>query len=720
MANLRTIDDDAVKAWLGAIEANAFAPATKAVFAPAWASDWIGPPSGFDLSPYLARIDRHPVVSVALRWLHLNASQPEVVIGRQDRDGGYTPTKGHPLLDRLAHPNPQQSASAFLGATVEDLALGNALWVKASPGRDRSADVTELWWVPWRCVSWTLEDDRPLIRTYTVQGANGRSKDYTPDQVVHFRLGLDPVEPWLGLRRLQHQARSLAAMVDGERYNGAAVRNGHNGTVLTPKEAVNGVGILANTPEEAQMNALASSIRRETSGEAVGGLTKSSLPVDLLRIGGSPEEMGLSRILDRFEGMILAALGLNAHVLALPSSAETRTYANSAEYYKQAWQSGLLPLLTAIAEGIQTSLLPDYGDGADRCWFDASEVEALQESADARATRAVGGWSGDVLTLDEARDLFGVPLLGPKRGGDMRLSEQGMAHAQALAEQGMAPPGQQQDQDQDQEQEADPNAPEEGDDEELATKGLRFWKKKPKEGEHGAADRKPGKGPGTARGHGSGKPPKDGDHDGRIYDGTAQEQPAPGGAARFDKTQGEQAERFLEEHYGGYIAGAPEAQRQALGAYRNVTSDEWNGHLRHGRKLDPDGKAGVANLRKMIASAPPLPRPAVVYRGIEVGSSKLDPSTWAKGTVIKDAGFASTSLDPKVGGGWTTKQGVTLRVTLPRGTRAIAPDGNPARKSNLREREILLDAGSSLRVDRVRRTRHGGYVVVATYVGEGG
>jgi phage portal protein BeeE len=384
--------------------------------------------AGRDHAALVGRLADNPVVSIALRWIRQNIAQGRIVVGAE-KGGDFEADDNHPLVmpaqrdgsrGLLRRPNPWDSWAATLGGTSDSLCVdGNAYWIKA---RDRAGDVLELYWAPNHQVdvvpTYTqdpMKADGPIAGyRFTYQGGY---RDYAPSEVVHFRMGRDPLCRYMGLSDLKRQLRNATSIVAAERFTSAVLLNGHSGKVLSPKEMVGEVH--PGTPDDAEMIRLSRSIERGVSGENAGRVTRTSLPVDLIDMGLGPNEMALREIVDRPEAYLLAALGLNALTLSLPGSVNITSYANKGEARREAWENAVIPLQDLVADEVEHQLLPDFADvkpRADSVWWDRKDVEALKENANDKATRVASIAPLGITTDNELRTMIDLP---PIEGGDL-------------------------------------------------------------------------------------------------------------------------------------------------------------------------------------------------------------------------------------------------------------------------------------------------------------
>lgn len=396
----------------------------------AWGlGQWWAPGGGSNLQPPGAALDyyrlagdlaRNAVVAVALKWYRDQFAQARLRVGT-GAGCDFRADDDTPLARLLrTRPNPYASWRQTWGATADSFKVdGNAYWVKA---RDRHGLVRELYWIPNPWVRVEVDPlGAPARYIYTpgrtaLQAPRSVGIPYDPADIVHFRDGLDPANPVMGLSTLKSVIRNIAGYNAGETYTAALLRNGGvSAWAITPKDSLG--PIAPGTPDEAAILAAKRRVHQQATGENTGMPIAVDLPVDFTKIGESPESLKLDAILDRPEATILAALGLNALVCGLPSSAATRTYANLAEAHKQAWVNGVIPMQDALAEQARDALAPDFdlADDQELRW-DRSAVEALNEQADARAQRAALLFSSTLYPRDQALAACGLDPVDDDHG----------------------------------------------------------------------------------------------------------------------------------------------------------------------------------------------------------------------------------------------------------------------------------------------------------------
>jgi DNA topoisomerase IB len=155
----------------------------------------------------------------------------------------------------------------------------------------------------------------------------------------------------------------------------------------------------------------------------------------VIKLGESPETMMLDRILDRPEAVICAALGGDALVFGLPASDASRTYSNIAEADKKTWQNGVIPMQGAFAETVTDELGPEFDLPPDyRCYWDNSKVEALNENADARATRAQVLFTSSLYPRNQALRSCGFEPVENEEDGELYYGDQASVSREATEE----------------------------------------------------------------------------------------------------------------------------------------------------------------------------------------------------------------------------------------------------------------------------------------------
>ena len=396
------------------------------------------PQSQLDYYRLAGDLSTNSIVAIALGWYRDNLPQGRICVGRQEGDE-FTPDDSHPLHTFLStRPNPFQSWRHVWGGTSDSYKVdGNAYWIKA---RDEHGLVQEVYWVPNDWIRVQVDSRGAVFRyIYTpgrtsIQAPQGVGIPYDPADVIHFRDGMDPRNPIMGISRLKRIIRNVAGYNAGETYTAAILRNsGMTPVALVPRDQLG--AIPEGSPDEATMRAERRRVEQGSTGENAGRSIALSLPVDVIKLGESPETMMLDRILDRPEAVICAALGGDALVFGLPASDASRTYSNIAEADKKTWQNGVLPMQGTFADTVTDGLGPEFDLPPDyRCYWDNSKVEALNENADARATRAQVLFTSSLYPRNQALRSCGFEPVENEEDGELYYGDQASVSREATEE----------------------------------------------------------------------------------------------------------------------------------------------------------------------------------------------------------------------------------------------------------------------------------------------
>lgn len=317
----------------------------------------------------------------------------------------------HPLTDLLAHPNPAYSANVlWTGTLISFLCDGNAYWLKI---RSSGGQVEQLWYIPHFQIApqWAQDGSAYIDRyAYTV---NGVTSYPSVEDVVHFRYGINPRDIRRGISPWAQVDRWIATDNEQATYHAALLENmGVPGILISPAPGTEPGSMQFD--EEGDGERIKKRIGASTTGDRRFEPVVIPAPIHIDKLGFSPEEMALERLVDVPAAFVFAAIGLDPMVAGLPS--ESKTYANYHEAMRGGWTNCVLPTMAQLADAITTQLLPDIDASPNtRVVFDTSDVTALQEDQDALVARLVKASGGPVMTPNEARLEMGLqPIANPE------------------------------------------------------------------------------------------------------------------------------------------------------------------------------------------------------------------------------------------------------------------------------------------------------------------
>lgn len=287
----------------------------------------------------------------------------------------------HGLSALVARPNPYYSGSLLWSGTLLSLMVdGNAYWLKLRGANGRGA-VRELWYLPHFSVTPKCEAGAAYVSHYEYR-AKGQLFRLAPEDVVHFRDGIDPDNPMLGLAPLKSVAREILTDNEIAQYSHSILKNmGVVGVLITPKDS-------QSVFEEGHAELIKQRFSATTTGNLRGEPLVLDAPLDVQSPGWSPKDISIDVLRQVPEARICAVLGIHPTVVGLSVGLEHSTFANMREAREMAYESFIIPMQSLCADALGTQHLPDLGDeDAERCRFDTSQVRVLQEDENSKAAR---------------------------------------------------------------------------------------------------------------------------------------------------------------------------------------------------------------------------------------------------------------------------------------------------------------------------------------------
>lgn len=356
------------------------------------------------------------VVMAPVQWLQRSLPEARLTVRRTKKDGTREEVADHLMLALIQRPNEFYGDLALWGGTMFSyLVDGNGYWIKLRNSFGRPG---ELWWVP----HWTMEpkgsdDGSVFIDRYEYRPGGGEVIIYDPADIVHFRHGINPLNPRKGISPLEGVIREIFMDLESSNFVASLLRNmGMPGMVLSPKA---GGAVPADDVEAAK-----TWLKQAFGGDRRGEPLVMGSPTDVYQYGFNPQQMNMSEARDIAEERVCALLGVPAAVVGFGAGLQsTKVGATMEELRKLAWQNGVLPVGRVFADELDRSLLPDFGNAAGlNAGWDTSEVQALQDDLVKAATRwntmIGGGWAevaegreGMGLEVDDSHRIFLRPAM---------------------------------------------------------------------------------------------------------------------------------------------------------------------------------------------------------------------------------------------------------------------------------------------------------------------
>lgn len=379
--------------------------------------DWVSDP-GLSIglidawqSPYVRKgID---VLSRSLGWLPFNVGR-ETGAKRERK-----PIDNHWLPKLLARPNAFMSAFQLIGMTVSHLTLfGEAFWWKYS--QSSRGVVDELWMMDPRSIVPRIDPQRGPNPIYAFDIMFGGRVFATvqPEDVVHFKH-LNPTTMWRGDSPLSSLGLTIGAEIEMSKYNFAFFKRG-------AKIA----GVLYTEGDR--------SIRNQTQADEIRQqfMSRYLNPHQVAVLWGGlkyKEVAQTQRDSEFIEGKklnreeILMALGVPPVIVSLLDGA---TFANAHEQMRTFWLVTMMPLAQMVADSIRHGMLLAEPDLVT--WFDLTNVEALREAYDTKATTAQRLF-GIGMPYNDVIDLLQLPVKH-QPWGDTSLVPFNLSTAQSIVD----------------------------------------------------------------------------------------------------------------------------------------------------------------------------------------------------------------------------------------------------------------------------------------------
>lgn len=284
---------------------------------------------------------------------------------------------------------------------------GNAYVRKVRSGNPETGNVIELWPISPRLVEpKTIKGSGDFVSFYRYHYDAGHYEDISPNNMIHFRLGINDADMRLGLSPLKRLVMEVSS--DGEATQFTDALLGNYGVP----------GLVVTTPQDVQMDATKAMALKESVSSAFGSKNRGNVSIitnggKIEQFGFDPRSMDLEAIHRLPEERISAVLRVPAIIAGLGAGLSRATYANFREARAMFTEQCILPLYRFDQRVINQRLRPDFtSDPKVYAAFDLTDVRALQEDEDSKYNRLNEAVKTGWVTPDEARADVGLPPLG--------------------------------------------------------------------------------------------------------------------------------------------------------------------------------------------------------------------------------------------------------------------------------------------------------------------
>jgi HK97 family phage portal protein len=308
------------------------------------------------------------------------------------------------LRDLLANPNPYMSEAEFMVLTVMTMALFN--YAVTEKVRSEAKLPVQLWPLrpDWLVRERTGQESTRIV--YRVPNQDPRVID--EEDIIVTPYYHDPMRLRLGWGPLSVIAREIGVDVSLTDLLKVFIDSGG-----IPPWAVE---IPETNPDQTKLDTFRLMWQQKYGGSrAYGNIGILYGGMKLVKVGDSIGDMAWPDLRGLTEAKIAQAFRVPLDLVqgreTLSSGSLTTTEMTGAMAFLQ--NHGAQPLRMRIDGAFSRALLADYGlDATYSLEFDTSGILALQEDEDAKHTRWRANFDAGLVTMNEARQMLGLPDLG--------------------------------------------------------------------------------------------------------------------------------------------------------------------------------------------------------------------------------------------------------------------------------------------------------------------
>jgi HK97 family phage portal protein len=351
------------------------------------------------------------LVEACVLWIANAVTQTTPAVLRYDADDDFGEVdRRHAMARLMRRPTfdarvgrSSYSWIPLIQATlISFVADGNAYWRKRRSG---TRTPVQLWYMPHDRVTPVHRDGSDFLVDYYEIRGGAQVDRVSPADMVHFRDGIDPGNPLLGISKLRTLLREIYTDEQAARWTASLLRN----------QAVPGVVL---SPEPGALNVMSEDEAKLVKARLDGDFTEDNrgssivlgASAKLQQYGYSPDQMKLGDIRDIPEERVSAVLGVPAGVVGFGAGLQTtKTNATMGELVDLGWQNGVLPRTRLLASELTEQLLPDFDDDPDLEFvFDTARVPIMADYQDKIAEKHERLMRSTIETRAEARRAVGL------------------------------------------------------------------------------------------------------------------------------------------------------------------------------------------------------------------------------------------------------------------------------------------------------------------------
>jgi HK97 family phage portal protein len=349
--------------------------------------------------------DGNSAVFACLRALAYASIEAPLRVFKLNDKNEREPQPENPLQLFLDEPHPELDMLELrFWTSWARHADGNAYLLKVRAGNSRTGEPVELWPIsPMRMEPHTERGSRNFIDSYRLKSSSGRGDEFIPvENVIHFKLGVDPLDVRKGISPLKRLLREIASDAEATRFANALLANfGVPGLVVTtPQETI----LNPKQIEDLKQN-MRDKFGHQNRGD-VGVLTGGA---DMKQFGFSPEQLNLKILHDFPETRIAAVMGVDPLVARLGVGLEqTSNYASSRQVRENFTELTIVPLWRMDEAKWNKKVTRDFTDDRNIVIaHDLTEVRALQEDENDKHARIRDDFKAGLITRETALRVLG-------------------------------------------------------------------------------------------------------------------------------------------------------------------------------------------------------------------------------------------------------------------------------------------------------------------------
>lgn len=408
------------------------------------ARDWhFEPQTNLNYGAIVGDIWTNSAVQACLNWIIRAWPESYPCIKEKDpKTGKKVLVEDHPLLAILEAPSEFTDDTILWAGTILSFWCdGNAYW---GINRKRNGEIGEFVYLPHFQVQPKKRNDYDVTRVsdgpdyFEYYDYRGFRYEIPVEDIIHFRFGIDPRYPLMGLSPWASVDRHV--FTDNEAINYVAATLGNKGTawaIVTPKDANTSFGDLAEVKTK---------IVSATTGDKRGGVLVLDAGINL-DMPPTMREQGVNELHRLPETRVCALAGIPAITIGFASGIERSTFSNTDQAEAAAWNT-IVAVQRMMGRQATRQIFrrpgafPQYERAnSTRLFyigFDYSEVRALQPDKQKEWERVGEAYDRGLITDTEARMEMGYDKLTALQRLELKPASTGVPFEDQ--QQGSTPP----------------------------------------------------------------------------------------------------------------------------------------------------------------------------------------------------------------------------------------------------------------------------------------